>query len=62
MRGGDRNGDQGPARQHRRRNGPEARQLTPTGFELIVAPPGSADYAAALADIEYRAWQRGSDG
>jgi phosphoglycerate dehydrogenase-like enzyme len=31
----------------------EARQLTPTGFELIVAPPGSADYAAALADIEY---------
>ena len=31
----------------------EARELTPPGFELIVAPPGSADYAAALADTEY---------
>jgi len=31
----------------------EARELTPPDFELIVAAPGSAGYAEALADTEY---------
>ena len=31
----------------------EAREMTPPGFELIVAAPGSADYAGALAETEY---------
>ena len=31
----------------------EAREMTPPDFELIVAAPGSAGYAAALADTEY---------
>ena len=31
----------------------EARELAPPDFELIVAAPGSASYAEALADTEY---------
>jgi phosphoglycerate dehydrogenase-like enzyme len=31
----------------------DARDLTPEGFELIVAAPGTAAYAAALPDTEY---------
>jgi phosphoglycerate dehydrogenase-like enzyme len=30
----------------------EAREMTPPGFELVVAAPGSAGYAAALAETE----------
>jgi glyoxylate reductase/D-3-phosphoglycerate dehydrogenase len=31
----------------------EARDMTPPGFELIAAAPGSAGYTAALAEAEY---------
>ena len=31
----------------------EAQEMTPPGFELVVGAPGSAGYAAALADTEY---------
>lgn len=31
----------------------DAREMTPAGFELIVASPGSAEYTSALADAEY---------
>jgi phosphoglycerate dehydrogenase-like enzyme len=31
----------------------EAREMAPPGFELVVAAPGSAGYAAALGDAEY---------
>ena len=31
----------------------EAREMTPPGFELVAAAPGSADYTAALPEAEY---------
>ena len=31
----------------------QAQEMTPAGFELVVAAPGSADYAGALAAAEY---------
>jgi len=31
----------------------QAQEMTPAGFELVVAAPGSADYAGALAGAEY---------
>jgi phosphoglycerate dehydrogenase-like enzyme len=31
----------------------DAREMSPAGFELIVAAPGSAEYTAALKDAEY---------
>ncbi len=31
----------------------EAQEMTPPGFDLAVGAPGSAGYAAALADTEY---------
>jgi len=31
----------------------DARERSPSGFELIVAAPGSAEYVAALPDAEY---------
>ena len=31
----------------------DAREMSPAGFELIVAAPGSAEYIAALPDAEY---------
>ena len=30
----------------------QAQEMTPPGFELIVAAPGSAGYAAALAEAD----------
>ncbi len=30
-----------------------AREMTPSGFELVITTPGSAGYAAALAETEY---------
>jgi len=31
----------------------EAREMTPEGFELIIAAPGSAEYSASLAEADY---------
>ena len=31
-----------------------AREVSPSGFELIIAAPDSAEYVAAVPDAEYR--------